>query len=167
MHEGPMKCRLKTLIKMCEGFIHFVYLFIWICLIYIEISVAIKNAEHYHSIDENVFGQVDEKPFLIGFIWVHLNFDTPSISSEMGEISWKDREKKTTKIFLMESHLIRFHALFVVWLFAQDILTHRHKKKLSDGRWRKKLVDVRKCGEDFAMFEITMVKCWHRWVEGT
>lgn len=135
MREGPMKCRLKMLIKMCEGFIYFVYLFIWICLIYIEIFVAIKNAEHYHPIDENVFGQVDEKPFLIGFIWVHLNFDTPSNSSEMGEISWKDREKKTTKIFLMESHLIRFHALFVVWLFAQDILTHRHKKNflMEDG----------------------------------
>lgn len=135
MREGPMKCRLKMLIKMCEGFIYFVYLFIWICLIYIEIFVAIKNAERYHPIDENVFGQVDEKPFLIGFIWVHLNFDTPSNSSEMGEISWKDREKKTTKIFLMESHLIRFHALFVVWLFAQDILTHRHKKNflMEDG----------------------------------
>lgn len=99
MREGPMKCRLKMLIKMCEGFIYFVYLFIWICLIYIEIFVAIKNAERYHPIDEKCIRSSRWKTISDRFHLGSLEFRYPIHFLRNGGDFMKRQRKENNKDF--------------------------------------------------------------------
>lgn len=77
----------------------------------------------------NVLGQDTANPSPIECMWVFAgNFDIIRRYEMKGRLV--DTNENNKDSFLMESHLIRFHALFVVWLFAaQDILMRHPRTK--------------------------------------
>lgn len=83
-----------------------------------------------------VWGQIEENSFLMGFVRVRREFwHYPNLPMK-GRLV--DRKENNKKIFLMESHLIRFHALFVLWLFILKKIFWQWEKKNFFFLWWKK-----------------------------